>query len=230
MNRGVFVYKIMIVEDDNALSQNICERLKKWGYDASTVKNFEDMIPEFAEFKPKLVIMDVNLPFYDGFYWCKKIRDISKIPVLFLSSRDTDMDIVMAVNTGADDYITKPFSMDVLIAKINALLRRTYSYAGENDDTFEHNNVVLNMSDGTLLYGENKIELTKNEFKVIMLLMKNSGRVVSRERIMRALWDDDNFINDNTLTVNINRLRGKLGDIGLDSLITTKKGYGYMIL
>lgn len=159
-----------------------------------------------------------------------KIRDISKLPVLFLSSRDTNMDIVMAVNTGADDYITKPFSMDVLVAKINALLRRTYSYTGENDDTFEHNNVVLNMSEGTLLYCEKKIELTKNEFKVMMLLMKNSGRIVSRERIMRALWDDDNFINDNTLTVNINRLRGKLKDIGLGELIMTKKGYGYMIL
>lgn len=224
------MYKIMIVEDDSALSQNVCMRLQKWGYDACAVKNFENIIPEFAEIKPNLVIMDVNLPCYDGFYWCKKIRDISKLPVLFLSSRDTNMDIVMAVNTGADDYITKPFSMDVLVAKINALLRRTYSYTGENDDTFEHNNVVLNMSEGTLLYCEKKIELTKNEFKVMMLLMKNSGRIVSRERIMRALWDDDNFINDNTLTVNINRLRGKLKDIGLGELIMTKKGYGYMIL
>ena len=220
----------MIVEDDNALCTNMNEMLIKWGFDMATVDNFENIAAEFAKNKPDLIIMDVNLPYFDGFYWCTKIREISEVPIIFVSSRDTNMDIIMAMNTGGDDYITKPFSMDILIAKINSLLRRTYSYGEQISDLVECDGVILNLLENTLLFKENKIELTKNEFKVVLLLMKNKGKTISRERIMRSLWDDDTFINDNTLTVNINRLRVRLGDMGLKDYIVTKKGYGYMIL
>ncbi|GCD09290.1 response regulator transcription factor [Clostridium tagluense] len=224
------MYKIMIVEDDKALCTNMNEMLIKWGFDAVAVDNFENITAEFAAKEPHLIIMDVNLPYFDGFYFCNKIREISKVPIVFVSSRDTNMDIIMAMNTGGDDYITKPFSMDILIAKINALLRRAYSYGEQPSDLIECDGVILNLMENTLLYKEDKMELTKNEFKVMLLLMKNRGKTISREKIMRALWDDDNFINDNTLTVNINRLRTKLCDIGLKDYIVTKKGYGYMLL
>jgi DNA-binding response OmpR family regulator len=224
------MYKVMIVEDDNALSTNMNEMLIKWGFDALTVDNFENIAAEFVKKEPHLIIMNVNLPYFDGFYFCNKIRELSKVPIVFVSSRDTNMDIIMAMNTGGDDYITKPFSMDILIAKINALLRRAYSYGEQPSDLIECDEVILNLMENTLIHKEDNIELTKNEFKVMLLLMKNRGKTISRKRIMRALWDDDNFINDNTLTVNINRLRAKLYDMGLNDYIVTKKGYGYMIL
>lgn len=224
------MYKIMIVEDDTTLCSNMVERLTKWGFHTCFVKDFENITVEFTQCKPNLVIMDVNLPYFDGFYWCNKTRELSKIPILFVSSRDTNMDIIMAVNTGADDYITKPFSMDILIAKINALLRRTYSYGDESSDLLECGGVILNLTDNTLFYNEQKVELTRNEFKVMLLLMKNKGKTISRQRLMRVLWEDDNFINDNTLTVNINRLRMRLKDVGLEDYIVTKKGYGYVIV
>ena len=224
------MYKIMIVEDDKALCDNLVHALTKWGFEGVAVNNFENISGEFVSSKANLVLMDVNLPYFDGFYWCNKIRQVSKVPIVFLSSRDTNMDIIMAMNMGGDDYITKPFSTDILIAKINALLRRTYSYGDEKVDLLECNGVVLNMTDNMLVYSDKEIELTRNEFKVMLLLMKNKGKSVSRDRIMRALWEDDNFVNDNTLTVNINRLRGRLSDIGLKDYIITKKGYGYMIL
>ncbi|MGV8982186.1 response regulator transcription factor [Clostridium sp.] len=224
------MYKIMIVEDDKALCTNMNEMLIKWGFNTAVVDNFENITSEFAIKKPDLVIMDVNLPYFDGFYFCNKIREVSKIPIVFVSSRDTNMDIIMAMNTGGDEYIIKPFSMDILIAKINALLRRTYSYGEQPSDLVECDGVILNLMENTLIHKEDKIELTKNEFKVMLLLMKNRGKTISRARIMRALWDDDNFINDNTLTVNINRLRTKLYDMGLKNYIVTKKGYGYMII
>jgi Response regulators consisting of a CheY-like receiver domain and a winged-helix DNA-binding domain len=224
------MYKILIVEDDPSLRYEICERLTKWGFNVGTVDIFDNILADFVKSKPALVILDINLPYYDGFYWCSRIREISKVPVVFVSSRDSNMDIIMAVNMGGDDYITKPFSMDILIAKINALLRRAYSYGEEQSDTVECSGAVLNTGGNTLIYNENKIELTRNEFKIMLLLMKNRGRVITRERIMRALWEDDNFINDNTLTVNINRLRDRLNDIGLKDFIVTKKGRGYMVL
>ncbi|MGH4122728.1 MAG: response regulator transcription factor [Clostridium sp.] len=224
------MYKIMIVEDDKALCTNMNEMLIKWGFDTAVVDNFENITAEFASKKPDLVIMDVNLPYFDGFYFCSKLREVSNVPIIFVSSRDTNMDIIMAMNTGGDEYISKPFSMDILIAKINALLRRAYFYGEQPSDLIECDGVILNLMENTLLYKEDKIELTKNEFKVMLLLMKNRGKTISRERIMRVLWDDDNFINDNTLTVNINRLRTKLCGIGLKDYIVTKKGYGYILL
>ncbi|MFL0197212.1 response regulator transcription factor [Clostridium sp. WILCCON 0269] len=223
------MYKIMIIEDDKTLSDNIMEILVKWDFNAYGIRDYSNILSEFIENKPHLVVIDINLPYFDGFYWCNKIREMSKCPIIFLSSRDSNMDIIMAVNMGADDYITKPFSMDVLIAKISALIRRAYSYREEAQELLECNGAVLNLTYKTLSYDETEIELTRNEFKIMLLLIKNSGKTISRERIMRTLWDDDNFISDNTLTVNINRLRMRLKDIGLCDFIKTKKGRGYII-
>ncbi|AZV56422.1 response regulator transcription factor [Clostridium sp. AWRP] len=224
------MYKIMTVEDDLKLCEEIQEALLKWGFNPVKVKNFEDILNEFVQNKPELVIMDINLPCFDGFYWCQKIREISKVPIIFLSSRNTNMDIIMAVQMGGDDFVTKPFSIDILVTKLHAMLRRTYSYGEKLGDVLECRGVILNINDSTLSYNENKIELTKNELKILLLLMKNIGKIISRDRIMRILWDDDTFINDNTLTVNVNRLRKRLEDIGIKDFIETKKGQGYVIL
>ncbi len=223
------MHTIMLVEDDSALCSQIIEGLKKWGFNADSAVNFENIIDDFSKIKPQLVIMDINLPCYDGFYWCNRIREISKVPVIFLSSRDTNMDIIMAVNTGADDYIAKPFSMQILIAKIQAILRRTYDYTTADHDYIEHRGLILNMGESSVIYGNAKSELTKNEMKILRLLMTNKGRIVSRESIMKLLWDDDQYVNDNTLTVNINRLRSRLSDLGLEDYIETKKGQGYIV-
>lgn len=224
------MYKIMTVEDDLRLCEEIQEALLKWGFNPVKVKNFEDILNEFVQNKPELVIMDINLPCFDGFYWCQKIREISKVPIIFLSSRNTNMDIIMAVQMGGDDFVTKPFSIDILVTKLHAMLRRTYSYGENLGDVLECRGVILNINDSTLSYNGNKIELTKNELKILLLLMKNIGKIISRDRIMRILWDDDTFINDNTLTVNVNRLRKRLEDIGIKDFIETKKGQGYVIL
>lgn len=224
------MHTIMLVEDDSALCSQIIEGLKKWGFNADSAVNFENIIDDFSKIKPNLVIMDINLPCYDGFYWCNRIREISKVPVIFLSSRDTNMDIIMAVNTGADDYIAKPFSMQILIAKIQAILRRTYDYTTADHDYIEHRGLILNMGESSVIYGKSKSELTKNEMKILRLLMTNKGRIVSRESIMKLLWDDDQYVNDNTLTVNINRLRSRLSDLGLEDYIETKKGQGYIVI
>lgn len=225
------MYKIMIIEDDSALCSEIQEGFSRWGFDAVKVNNFEEVLNEFAQNKPHLVLMDINLPYYDGFYWCQKIREVSKVPIIFLSSRNDNMDIIMAVKMGGDDFVTKPFALDILITKVQALIRRVYSYSGESvGEVIECNGVILNLNDSTLIYKENRIELTKNEFRIILLLMKNKGKIISRDRIMRILWNDDTFINENTLTVNVNRLRKSLEDIGLKDFIETKKGQGYIIL
>lgn len=223
------MYHIMLVEDDEALCRQIDEGLGKWGFSADVAINFENIMEDFNRIKPQLVIMDVNLPCFDGFHWCRKIREISKVPVVFLSSRDTNMDIIMGVNTGADDYITKPFSMQVLIAKLQAIIRRTYDYASTSSEYLEHKGLMLNLGEGLITFGSNKAEMTRNELKILTLLLNNKGRVVSRESIMQLLWDDDVYVNDNTLTANINRLRSKLADIGQPDFILTKKGQGYMV-
>lgn len=224
------MYKIMIIEDDITLCSEIAEGLTRWGFDAIVVKNFEEIFNEFAKNNPHLIIMDINLPYFDGFHWCQKIREVSKVPIIYLSSRNSNMDIIMAIKMGGDDFVTKPFSMDILVTKLHALLRRVYSYGENSSQVLEYNGAVLNINDSTLIYNENKLELTKNEFKILILLMKNKGKIISRDRIMRSLWDDDTFINDNTLTVNVNRLRKRLEDIGLKDFIETKKGQGYVIL
>ena len=224
------MYKVMIVEDDRSLCKEIAEGLSRWGFITKIADTFDDLLAEFTQNIPHLVLMDINLPCFDGFYWCRKIREVSKVPIIFLSSRDSNMDIVMAINMGGDDYITKPFSMDVLLAKINGLVRSTYSYGDESPEVIEYKGAILNVLNNTLIYKDGKISLTKNEFKILYMLMKNQGSIISRQRIMRSLWEDESFIDDNTLTVNVNRLRNKLESIGLKDFITTKKGQGYALL
>lgn len=225
------MYKILLVEDDKNIGKLILKALEEWGFEGFIPESFDNIFDEFVRINPHLVLMDINLPSFNGYYWCEKIRKISKVPVIFISSRSTNMDIIMAVNLGGDDFITKPFSMEILIAKINALLRRTYSYYVEAGlDVIENSGAFLNLKNSTFTYNNNNIELTKNEFKIIYVLMKNHGAIISREKLMKELWDDENFIDDNTLTVNINRLRKKLKDIGLTNFIETKKNQGYIIL
>ena len=219
----------MIVEDDQKMRQIILESIVIWGFEGCYAQNFNNVFDEFVKYDPDLVLMDINLTAYDGFYWCGKIREISKVPIIFISSRNTNMDIIMAVNMGGDDFIQKPFSLEVLMAKINALLRRTYNYANTISNVIEHNGVVLDLRESSVRFQDRKLELTKNEFKILHILMKDKGKIVSRDEIMRALWEDESFVDDNTLTVNINRLRKKLEDLGLSEFIQTKKGQGYII-
>lgn len=224
------MFKIMIVEDDQKMRQIILGNIKKWGLEGCYVQDLNNVFDEFTKYEPHLVLMDINLTTYDGFYWCGKIREVSKVPIIFISSRNTNMDIIMAINMGGDDFIQKPFSLDVLMAKINALLRRTYNYTNTFSNIIEHNGVVLNIKDSSVIFNDNKLELTKNEFKILYTLMNDKGEIVSRDEIMRALWEDESFVDDNTLTVNINRLRKKLDDLGLTDFIKTKKGQGYIII
>ncbi|EIA19939.1 response regulator transcription factor [Listeria fleischmannii] len=222
--------KVYIVEDDVVIRDTIQKHLVKWGFEIQIVSDFNNILNEFLEFEPQLVILDVNLPYFDGFYWCNQIREVSNVPIIFLSSRNSRMDQIMGMNMGADYYIEKPVDLDVLMARINALLRRTYSYAElEEPNVMEHNNVFLHIDTNTLTYFDEKIELTKNEFLILYELMKQKGSIVSRDEIMRALWEDESFVDDNTLTVNVVRIRKKLSEIGLDDFIKTKKGQGYMI-
>lgn len=179
-------------------------------------------------FEPQLVLMDILLPFYNGFHWCTQIRAVSKVPIIFLSSAADNMNIVMAMNMGGDDFIEKPFDLNVLTAKIQALLRRTYSFQGQLN-VLEYKGVILNLNDASLTFGDKKLELTKNDFKILQVLMENTGRIVKREKIMERLWESDEFVDDNTLTVNITRLRRKLEGVGIRGFITTKKGIGYLI-
>lgn len=220
--------KIMLIEDDLDVARELELSLRKWGFEVEIIDKFNDIVKKFIEKKPRLILMDVNLPFYDGFYWCEKIRELSKVPIIFLSSRDSNMDIIMGMNNGGDDYITKPFSIEVLISKINALLRRSYDYT-TSDSLIYYNDAVLDIEKCIFRYKDNEIELTKNEIKILSLLIKNKGKVVSREKIMMSLWNDDEFISDNTLTVNITRLRNRIKELGLDDVIKTKKGIGYLI-
>ncbi|TQZ27573.1 response regulator transcription factor [Clostridioides difficile] len=223
------MFKIMVVEDDVSLKNIIAKCLTKWGRDVHQIENLENIIEEFKNYNPELVLLDINLPFYDGFHWCNEIRKISKVPIIFISSRNSNMDVIMGVNLGADDYIQKPFSVDVLVAKVNALLRRTYNFVDNNSNQIIHNGVTLDLSTATINYEDNTIELTKNEIKILHELMKYKGQIVSRNKLMKKLWDNDWFVDDNTLTVNVNRIRSKLNEIGLEDFIETKRGLGYII-
>lgn len=224
------MFKILVVEDDKIIAEEILTAFTKVGYEGKRVEDFQLVLEEFIKYKPDLILMDINLPFYDGFYWCGKIRMISKVPIIFISSRTEDMDIIIATNMGADDYITKPFSLNVLTTKINALLRRAYSYLDDMEtEVISHKGLILNLKDSTIMYNGERIELTKNEYKILHILMKNKDSIVSRDRIIRSLWQDESFVDDNTLTVNITRLRKKLEDIGLENYIETKKKLGYIV-
>lgn len=225
---GGTMNKIMIIEDDLTIARTLKEHLSKWDYNAIYLTDFKNIIEQFKEFDPHIVLLDVMLPFFNGFHWCNEIRKISEVPVMFISSAGDNMNIVMAMNMGGDDFIIKPFDLNVLTAKVGAMLRRAYSLHGQINE-IEHNGIVLNLNDTTLNYDNNKIELTKNEYKILQLLMENTGKVVSRDEIMQRLWESDQFIDDNTLTVNMTRLRKKLSEFGLDNYIKTKKGLGYMV-
>lgn len=221
--------KILIIEDDVNYRDNLCKLLEKWQFKLVVAEDFSNIIEIFIKEQPNLILLDINLPQYDGFYWCSKIRELSKVPIIFISSRNTTIDMVMSINMGGDDFIQKDFDKQILIAKINAILRRTYSYIDTNDTIIEHKGLVLNLKDGQVYYDDKKINLTGNEFRILSILMENKGNIVTREKIMRKLWESENFVDDNTLTVNVTRLRKKLEYVGKTDFIITKKGQGYII-
>ncbi len=222
------MYKIFVIEDDNVISGEIQSHLQKWGYEVKVTDDFSDIMSQFSKYAPQLVLMDIMLPFYNGYYWCNEIRKVSKVPIIFLSSAGDNMNIVMAMNMGGDDFITKPFDLEVLSAKVQAMLRRSYAFQNQTS-LLEHKGVILNISDASLWYQDKKVELTKNEFKILQILFENMGNTVSREQIMKRLWDNECFVDDNTLTVNMTRMRKKLEEIGIINLVQTKKGMGYKI-
>lgn len=222
------MYKILIVEDDETIAGGLKTHLEKWNYQTECMTDFKDVMGKFLEFEPQLVLLDIVLPFFNGFHWCQEIRKISKVPIIFLSSVNDNMNIVMAMNMGGDEFIEKPFDLNVVTAKVQAVLRRTYEFRG-TADIMEWNGAILNLADATVLYQDQKQELTKNEFKILQMLLENTGKIVSRESIMTRLWNSNEFIDDNTLTVNVARLRKKMEQIGLDGKIITKKGIGYMV-
>lgn len=225
---GKSMYKILIVEDDLTMAQAIQKEMEAWGNEADHVKDFQNVLTHFAKYDPHLVLMDITLPFYNGYHWCSEIRKISNVPVIFISSASDNMNIIMAMNMGGDDFIAKPFDLSVLTAKVQAVLRRTYDLSGKVP-ILEHRGAILNLYDTTLTYEGKKISLTKNEFRILQTLMENKGRLVSRDTLMTRLWETDNYIEENTLTVNIARLRRKLENAGLDDFIKTKVGEGYII-
>ena len=222
------MYKILIVEDDETIAGGLKTHLEKWNYQTECMTDFKDVMGKFLEFEPQLVLLDIVLPFFNGFHWCQEIRKISKVPIIFLSSVNDNMNIVMAMNMGGDEFIEKPFDLNVVTAKVQAVLRRTYEFRG-TADIMEWNGAILNLADATVLYQDQKQELTKNEFKILQMLLENTGKIVSRESIMTRLWDSNEFIDDNTLTVNVARLRKKMEQIGLGGKIITKKGIEYMV-
>ena len=222
------MYKILIVEDDKTIANAVKKHVETWGYQAYATQNFQNVMEDFAREHPQLVILDITLPFYNGYHWCSEIRKVSKVPILFLSSAADNMNINMAMQMGGDDFVAKPFDLTVLTAKIQALLRRSYDFAGQTR-IMEHCGVILNLADATLLYEGETLELSKNEYRIILTLLERTGSVVSRETLMEKLWATDSFVDENTLTVNVARLRKRLAGIGLSDFIETRKGLGYMI-
>ena len=222
------MYRVFIVEDDAAIAAALCRHIEKWGFEVRCAVDFSAVSAEFAAFSPHIVLMDISLPFFNGFYWCAEIRKLSKVPIVFLSSASDNMNIVMAMNMGGDDFIAKPFDLGVLTAKLQAILRRTYDFGGQTT-VLEHRGALLNTADASLIYNGARVELSKNEYRILLTLMQAGGAVVSRETLMERLWETDSFVDENTLTVNVARLRRKLADAGLDGFITTKKGIGYLV-
>ncbi len=220
--------KVLLIEDDPSIFEQIKHRFSQWSIETVAPGDFQKVMDDFLKEQPHLVIIDIQLPAFDGFHWCREIRSLSKVPILFLSSRDHPMDMVMAMQMGADDFVQKPFHMDVLIAKVQALLRRAYDYKEQPVETVRWNGALLDYDRALVAYGKEQIELTKNELFILKILVKASGQIVSRDELMRKLWDDERFVNDNTLTVNVNRLRQRLAEIGMEDVIVTKKGLGYM--
>ena len=222
------MYRILIVEDDPHIVEGIQVRLEQWGYQVESIKDFQNVMQSFTSFQPHLVLMDVTLPFYDGYHWCQEIRAVTSTPVIFISSATDRMNMIMAINLGADDFISKPFDLDVFVAKIQALLRRTYDFGADNQ-VLDVRGALINMGDQTVSYRGEKISLSRNEFLILTHLVKNKGVIVSREKLMNLLWKTDSFVDENTLSVNVNRLRKKLEQAGLQNVIQTKFGVGYIV-
>ncbi len=218
---------ILIIEDDEAIYEGIKERFEQWGVTVSKPNSFKEVMDTFHDEKPNLVMIDIQLPAYDGFHWCREIRQVSTVPIIFLSSRDHPMDMVMAMQLGADDFVQKPFHMDVLLAKMQALVRRVYDYGYTQSDMQRWNGASISFSKSIVQYDGKAVELTKNELFILRVLLRQVDQIVPREELMRQLWNDERFVNDNTLSVNVNRLRSRLEEIGLVNVIETKKGIGY---
>ena len=209
------MYRILIIEDDFTMAEAMKKQIESWGNEVRLVSDFQNVIHEFIEYDPHMVLIDIMLPFFNGYHWCSEIRRISNVPVIFISSASDNMNIIMAMNMGADDFIPKPVDLNVMIAKIQAVLRRTYDRSNQDDTTLNWN--------------DQKIELTRNEFRILKTLMENRGKIVSRDTLMTRLWEDDCYVEENTLTVNVTRLRKKLEQAGLKDFITTRVGHGYLI-
>lgn len=221
-------YRVLIVEDDPGIASGLRAHMAQWGLRAEAVADFRNVMADFERLQPHLVLMDVALPYMSGYHWCSELRRVSSVPVIFISSASDNMNVIMAMNMGGDDFIAKPFDTDVLIAKVQALLRRTYDYAA-SAPVLEHRGAVLNTGDNSLAFEGQKIDLTKNEYRILLTLMQNRGKVVSREKLMEALWQTDAFVDENTLTVNVGRLRRKLDATGLEGFIATRFGVGYIV-
>lgn len=222
------MYKMLIVEDDPTIADEVAAQIAPWGIEAKKADDLRNVMQVFAKFQPHIVLLDISLPFFNGYHWCEQIRAVSKVPVIFISSASDNMNIVMAMNLGADDFVSKPFDMNVLTAKVRALLRRTYDF-GASVPLLEHKGAILNTGDGSLSVNGEKVSLSKNEYRILLCLMENNGKTVSREKLMERLWQTDQFIDENTLTVNVNRLRKKLDAAGLADFIETKFGVGYIV-
>ena len=222
------MYRLLIIEDDKGIAEAIRTQAEMWGMQAHMLTNFRDVMAEFAKVDPHMVLLDIGLPFFNGYHWCGEIRKVSKVPIIFISSASDNMNMIMAMNMGADDFIAKPFDQSLLIAKLQALLRRTYDFSA-SVPVLEHRGALLHTGEQSLMYGEEKISLSKNEYRILFVLMENKGRVVSREKLMEQLWETDCFVDENTLSVNVNRLRKRLESVGLSDFIKTKFGVGYMI-
>lgn len=222
------MYRLLIIEDDKGIAEAVKTQAEMWGMQAHVLTNFRDVMAEFAKVDPHIVLLDIGLPFFNGYHWCGEIRKVSKVPIIFISSASDNMNMIMAMNMGADDFIAKPFDQSLLIAKLQALLRRTYDFSA-SVPVLEHRGALLHTGEQSLMYGEEKISLSKNEYSILFVLMENKGRVVSREKLMEQLWETDCFVDENTLSVNVNRLRKRLESAGLSDFIKTKFGVGYLI-
>ena len=228
LKEGDLMYKLLIVEDDFIIAKGLQKHFEKCHYDVQYIEDFEHVLDDFLAFQPDLVLLDIHLPFFDGYYWCQEIRKISQVPIVFISSANENMNIVLAMNMGGDDFINKPFDLQVVQAKLQAILRRTYSFS-KDFHLLTYQDVHLDILAGKITYQQKELILTKNELKILEYLFEHAEVIVSRVDLMNHLWDDHQFIDDNTLSVNMNRLRKKLEDIGLHDFIHTKKGLGYLL-
>ena len=222
------MYRIFLVEDDPVIADAVVRHLSQWGWEAKAAADFSDVFAEYAAFAPHLVLMDIRLPFFNGYHWCTELRKVSRVPIIFLSSVSDNMNIVTAMDLGGDDFVPKPFDLSVLSAKVRSTLRRCYDFAAPQP-VLAHRGAEMDTADASLRYRGEKLDLSRNEFRILQVLLEQKGRTVSRDALMQKLWETDSFVDENTLSVNVNRLRRKLDELGLTDFIRTKKGMGYLI-